>query len=97
MYYFLISVVNLVDTKNDESPIIDNKGTIQGKMNYSVGLEIYEYDGNKQLNILKYGSLSDLIGKKLKLILELKKASEIPEKLTHEVQCRYQWLDEDRT
>lgn len=28
MYYFLFSVVNLVDTKNDDSPIIDNKGSI---------------------------------------------------------------------
>jgi hypothetical protein len=36
MYYFLVSVVNLVETKNDESPIIDEKGSIQGKMHYSV-------------------------------------------------------------
>jgi len=28
MYYFLISIVNLVETKNDESPIIDEKGSI---------------------------------------------------------------------
>ncbi|CDW74930.1 chromosome-associated kinesin klp1 [Stylonychia lemnae] len=97
MYYFLVSVVNLVETKNDESPIIDNKGSIQGKMSYNVGLEIYEQDEKKQLNILKYNSLSDVIGKKLKLILDLKKAIDLPEKLTHEMQCRYQWLDEDKT
>lgn len=28
VYYFLVSVVNLVPTKNDESPIIDNKGMV---------------------------------------------------------------------
>jgi hypothetical protein len=28
MYYFLVSVVNLVETKNDDSPIIDEKGSI---------------------------------------------------------------------
>jgi len=85
MYYFLVSVVNLVETKNDESPIIDNKGTIQGKMSYSVGLELYEQDEKKQLNILRYNSLSDVIGKKLKLIMDLKKATDLPEKLTHEI------------
>lgn len=89
MYYFLVSVVNLVETKNDETPIIDNKGTVQGKINYSVGLEIYEPDEKRQLNILKYNSLSDVIGKKLKLSLDLKKASDLPEKLIHEIQCRY--------
>ena len=29
--------------------------------------------------------------------MDLKKATDLPEKLTHEIQCRYQWLDEDRT
>lgn len=66
-------------------------------MNYSVGLEVYEPDGTKQLNVLKYSNLNDLVDKKLKFILELKKASEIPEKLNFEIQCRYTWLDEDKT
>ena len=29
--------------------------------------------------------------------MELRKANEIPEKLSHEVQCKYIWLDEDKT
>lgn len=49
------------------------------------------------MNILKYNSLQDLIGKYLKLIIELKGAKEIPEKLAFEVQSRYQWLDLDNT
>lgn len=28
VYYFLVSIANLVETKNDESPVIDNKGNI---------------------------------------------------------------------
>jgi len=28
VYYFLVSIANLIDTKNDETPIIDNKGSI---------------------------------------------------------------------
>ena len=66
-------------------------------MQYSMGLELYENDEKKQLNILKYNTLSDVIGKKLKVLIDLKKAVDIPEKLCHEVQCKYQWLDSDRT
>ena len=84
MYYFLISIVNLVETKNDESPIIDEKGSIQGRMSYSIGIELYDYEGGKPLNILKYASLNDLIGKYLKLVIELRQAKDIPEKLSYE-------------
>lgn len=98
MYYFLVSVVNLVETKNDDSPIIDEKGSIQGRVHYSVGLELYDSEtSQKPLNILKYNSLNDLIGKYLKLILEIKKAQDLPEKLTYEVQCRYNWIDPEGT
>lgn len=62
-------------------------------MHYSIGIEIFDYDGGKPLNILKFNSLNDVVGKQLKLVIELRKASEIPEKLAYEVQCKYQWLD----
>jgi hypothetical protein len=71
MYYFLVSVVNLVETKNDDSPIIDEKGAIQGRMHYSIGIELLDYpEAPKPLNILKYASLNDLVGKQLKLAVE---------------------------
>lgn len=85
MYYFLLSIVNLVGTKSDESPIIDNKGNIQGKVAYSVGLEILDEYSEKPLNILKFNSLYDAIGKKLKITMILKKATDVPEKLCNEV------------
>ena len=95
MYYFLVSVVNLVETKADESPIIDEKGSILGKVSYSMGIELL--DGEKPLNILKYNSLNDVVGKRLKLAVELKKAQEIPEKWSFEVVAKYNWLDDDST
>lgn len=54
-------------------------------MHYSIGIEIFDYDGGKPLNILKFNSLNDVVGKQLKLVIELRKASEIPEKLAYEV------------
>jgi hypothetical protein len=66
-------------------------------MNYSIGIELYDYEGGKPLNILKYGTLNDLIGKYLKLVIELRQAKDIPEKLSYETQCRYQWLDSENT
>lgn len=38
-----------------------------------------------------------MIGKKLKVNLELKKVTDIPEKLSHSSICKYQWMDEERT
>ena len=53
-------------------------------MNYSIGIELFDYEGGKPLNILKYGSLNDLIGKYMKLVIELRQAKDIPEKLSYE-------------
>lgn len=66
-------------------------------MSYSIGIELFDYEGGKPLNILKYASLNDLIGKYLKLVIELRQAKDIPEKLSYETQCRYQWLDPENT
>jgi len=66
-------------------------------MLYSISIELADYAGGKPLNLLKYNSLNDVVGKSLKLTVELRKAVDIPEKLAHEVQCRYQWLDEETT
>jgi len=67
-------------------------------MHYSIGIELYDYDGStKPLNILKYTTLNDLIGKHLKLIIDLRKAQDIPEKLASEVEVKYHWLDQDKT
>jgi hypothetical protein len=54
-------------------------------MTYSMGIELFDFDGKKQLNILHYNSLSELVGKKIKVVVELKKATDLPEKLSHQI------------
>lgn len=74
VYYFLLSVYNLIEGGKELSPIIDTKGGTQGKLQFSVGFEIYDTDKKTKLNALEYDSLSELVGRNLKLIVELKRA-----------------------
>ena len=93
VFYFLLSVYNLIETNKDDSPIIDTKGIIQGKLTYSITLELLDVDKTTKLNPLEYENLNDLIGKNLKLNIELKKASEIPDKYIFKTMCKYTWND----
>lgn len=93
VYYFLLSVFNLIDTTKDSSPIIDTKGSIQGKMNYTINFELYDVDKTTKLNPLEYETLNELIGKNLKLIVELRKVTEIPDKYCYKVMCKYAYND----
>jgi len=36
-YIFLMTIYNLIEVKQDKTPIIDNKGQIQGHIKYSIG------------------------------------------------------------
>lgn len=85
VYYFMLSSFNLIETHKDESPIIDTRGNIQGKVGYSVFLQLLDSDGTSKLNILDYETLNELIGKTLKITFELRKASSFPEKFTFRV------------
>jgi hypothetical protein len=71
IYYFLMSLSNLVETKQDETPIIDNKGSIQGKVGYATGIEVVDASG-VPVNLMEYEGINDLVGKKLKFTVELK-------------------------
>ena len=97
VYIFLLSLFNLIDTPKDESPIIDSKGIKNGMQNYSVQLEILDYDRTTQLNILEYETLRELIGKHLKVKLSLKRATDIPDKYTFKTMAKYEWIDADKT
>lgn len=46
------------------------------------------------LNILEYFTLDQLIGKYLKMSLDLRRATDLPEKLTFKTMCRYEWIDD---
>ena len=97
VYIFLLSMYNLIDTPKDESPIIDTKGIKNGMQQYSISLEILDYDKTTKLNILEYETLRELIGKHLKVKFALKRATDIPDKYTFKTQCKYEWIDTDRT
>ena len=97
VYIFLISLYNLIDTPKDDSPIIDTKGLTNGKQNYSIHLEVLDLDQVTPLNILEYETLSELIGKYLKIKLCLKRAVDIPEKYTFKTMAKYEWIDSNAT
>lgn len=52
-----------------------------------------DVDKTTKLNPLEYENLNELIGKNLKLNIELKKASEIPDKYIFKTMCKYTWND----
>ena len=60
-------------------------------------LELFDFDKTSKLNILEYETLNELVGKNLKLTLELKRATEIPEKFSYKTKAMYNWLDADST
>lgn len=93
VYYFLLSIFNLIETSKDNSPIIDTKGSIQGKLIYSCNFELFDVDKSTKLNSLEYETLNELIGKNIKLIIDLKQASDIPEKYSYKTMCKYIWND----
>lgn len=62
-------------------------------MTYSITLELLDVDRTTKLNPLEYENLNELIGKNLKLKIELKKASELPDKYIFKTMCRYTWND----
>lgn len=93
VYYFLLSVFNLVETSKDSSPIIDTKGSIQGKLTYTVNFELFDVDKTTKLNPLEFETLNELVGKNLKLKVELKKATDIPDKYCYRTMCKYDWSD----
>lgn len=98
VFIFLISVYNLCDSK-DESPIIDSKGLKQGMQMYSLSLQLLDTDKTTKLDVLEYEAMNqpELQGKYLQMNLELKRASELPEKYTFKTQAKYEWLDEEKT
>lgn len=58
-------------------------------MNYTITFEIYDVDKKTKLNPLEFETLNELIGKNLKLIVELRKCTELPEKYCWKVMCKY--------
>jgi len=86
-------VFNIIETKKDESPIIDSKGYIQGHIDYSIFLSVVDND-LKGIDMADYESLNDLIGKKLQMTVCLHRARKIPEKMSFSTMLKYNWVDD---
>lgn len=89
VYFFLASMFNLIETRNDNTPIIDVKGNIRGTVNYSVGYDVLDPFTGHPIPLENFDTMTDLIGKKLKVTMDLKRAAELPEKQCTDVFARY--------
>lgn len=61
---------------------------------YSLTLDLLDYDKVTKLQILEYETLTQLIGKHLTMHLDIKRASDIPEKYTYKTMAKYNWPPE---
>lgn len=81
-YIFLMTIYNLIPVRMDKTPIIDNKGQINGYVHYSIDFKILEPFGsnNEITDLIDYDSLSDpeLMGKKLLVNFQIKEGDGLP-------------------
>ena len=62
-YIFLMTIYKLVEVSEDTTPIIDNKGQIQGHIKYSISFKVIDSVTKQEIeDIEEYDSMSDLIG-----------------------------------
>lgn len=85
---------NLIETTNDESPIIDTKGIIVGKLAYNLTFDILDSDRETKLNLLDFETLNDALGKYVTLNIDLKQAYDIPERYSYQTKAQYKWWNE---
>ena len=91
VYYFLLTLFNMIEGTKENSPIIDAKGQSQGTLTYALGFELYDTDEKTKLNALDYDNLGELKGKKIRVIVDIKRASGLPDKYKFKTKCKYVW------
>lgn len=58
-----------------------------------MNFELFDVDKTTKLNPLEFETLNELVGKNLKFKVELKKATDIPDKYCFRTMCKYDWTD----
>lgn len=92
-YVFLESIVDLLVTQNDRTPIIDVKGQIQGYARYSLQFQVYDQENdNQEIDIMEYDSLDELIGKRIRVQFGILRAENLPAKTSSRTFCQYEFL-----
>jgi len=86
------SIAHLLDTPADQTPLIDNKGNVNGELKYSIVPKYFE-SGVEQ-NLVMFDSIDQLEGKTIHVLLKILCARGLPGKYVSEVMCKYKWIDE---
>jgi len=92
VYLFCDSLYSLLETINDEAPIITTTGENKGTLRYSIVPKIHE-DG-EEVSLLDFDDVNQLVGRTLDVKLELHGAKGLPDQLCTEVYGQYNWIDE---
>jgi len=87
-------IANLIDIKEDYTPLIDNKGNVKGHLKYSIILKLLN-EGQEE-GLLMYGSIEDIENKILRIKLIIHGARGLPPNFIDQLICRYKWIDEKK-
>eukprot|EP00826_Nyctotherus_ovalis_P037081 TRINITY_DN3356_c0_g6_i2.p1 TRINITY_DN3356_c0_g6~~TRINITY_DN3356_c0_g6_i2.p1 ORF type:complete len:535 (+),score=200.04 TRINITY_DN3356_c0_g6_i2:1735-3339(+) len=86
-------IANLLDVKEDFTPLIDDKGNIRGELKYSVVPKLF-HEGVEE-KLVMYDSIESLEGKTLQVQVAIHGARGLPSTAVGELKCRYKWIDEE--
>lgn len=93
-YIFLMTIYKLVEVTEDTTPIIDNKGQIQGHIKYSISFKVIDSVTKEEIqDIEEYDSMSDLIGNYFQITFKVIGAEGLPSKLCTKTYCAYEFYD----
>jgi len=69
-------------------------------MQYSINIDAFDKDEDSgqltRLNLMDFDSMEDLINKKMKLTVDIRKATGIPEKYSYMTKCKYNLFEEEK-
>lgn len=85
-------IANLLDVKEDYTPLIDNKGNIRGELKYSIVPKLF-HEGVEE-SLVMYDSIENLEGKTLQVQIMIHGARGLPVNFVDELMCKYKWIDE---
>lgn len=77
VYLFCDSLYSLLETVNDEAPIITTTGENKGMLKYSITPKIHQ-NGN-EMSLLDYDDVNQLVGQTLDVRFEIHGAKGLPD------------------
>lgn len=93
VYVFCDSLSQLLETINDEAPILNTKGEKKGVLRYSLVPKTHDRMGNEH-SLMDYEDVNELIGQTISVRFELIGVKGLPDQYCTEVYANYKWIDE---